>query len=366
MSKMGVAIIGCGFISEAYFNTFKMFDFVEVRACTDLMPELATQQALKYGTRASNQKEILASEDIDIVVNLTPPLAHYDINLAAMRAGKHVYSEKPMAVDLKEARHLIREADRCGVTFCSATDTFLGGGHQETRQLLDSGIIGAPVAATAHMLSPGHERWHPSPSFFYQRGAGPLLDLGPYYVTNLIHLFGPVRRVSGMSKTTRKERLIENGPRRGETISVDVPTHIIGLLEFYDGTLVNIATSFDVQRHKHQKLEIYGLEGSIVPPDPNIFGGINEVIIKGEEEWTEHEPSFTYTEGNLRGLGATDLAYSLQNGLCPRTNGDLPLHALEVMCAIEEAARTSSYIDIETKCERPRPVVPGLSLGEWG
>jgi predicted dehydrogenase len=262
---------------------------------------------------------------------------------------------------MEEAEELLGLASAGGLRLGCAPDTFLGGGHQLTRRLLDEGNIGTAVSATAMLLLPGHEHWHPNPAFFYHRGGGPMLDVGPYYVTNLIALLGPVREVFGTAKITRKERTVLTDPRRGEIIRVEVPTHLTGVIEFHSAATVTIATSFDVVRHQHNQLEIYGSQGSMIAPDPNNFSGKVELFRAGDKDWQEVPVDHPYTEGvpghlGLRGLGAAEMVDSLRAGRPHRVSAELAFHALEVMTAFERSALSRKAVAIRSSCVRPDPI----------
>ncbi len=264
MRKMGVGVIGCGVISKAYMTAMQRFSTIELKAVADMRSATAEARGAEFGVPAMRVDEMLKRDDVEIVVNLTVPLAHTDVSLAALNAGKHVHSEKPIGVNVAEARKVIDLAAAKGLRVGSAPDTFLGGSHQTARKLIDDGAIGAPVGGSVFFGCPGHERWHPAPGFYYLRGGGPMLDMGPYYITDLVNLLGPVARVAGVASTPRATREITSEPRRGEIIPVHVPTHVAGTLEFVSGAVVQIGMSFDVPGHKHLPLEVYGTEGTLI------------------------------------------------------------------------------------------------------
>jgi predicted dehydrogenase len=368
---LSVGLVGCGNISATYVATLHMFDFVRVKAVCDLLPEAAEARAAEFGLQVLGFEAMLADPEIDMVVNLTTPAAHANLSLQALASGKHVYSEKPLGIDLQESTALVRQAKANGARLGCAPDTFLGGGHQLTRRLLDEGAIGTPVAATALMLLPGHEHWHPNPHFFYARGGGPMLDVGPYYVTNLIALFGPAREVFGAAKRTRAQRTVVSAPRRGETITVEVPTHLTGIIEFENGATVTIATSFDVVKHRHNQIEIYGSEGSMITPDPNRFTGKVEIFPRGAADWQEVPVDHPYTEGapgrlGLRGLGAAEMALAIVEDRPHRASAELAAHALEVMTAFERSAASGRRVAIDSRCERPAPIPRDAGRGSFG
>ena len=331
---------------------------VEVTACADLVPERAQEKAQKYGiARACTPDELLADPEIEVVLNLTIPNAHASVARAAVAAGKSVYNEKPLTIDLEEGRRLIAEADARGVLVGCAPDTFLGGGLQTCRALIDSGAIGEPVAANAWFLAHGHESWHPDPAFYYKSGGGPMFDMGPYYLTALVSLLGPVRRVTGQTRITFPQRTITSKPKYGETIDVEVPTHVTGILEFDTGAIGTVATSFDVWATENARLEIFGAEGSLRLPDPNTFGGPVQILRGGSKTWEDVPLSHGYTE-NSRGLGVADLAAALRTGGEPRASGAQALHVLEIMHAIHTSAADGRNVEVTSPYARPSQTLP--------
>jgi predicted dehydrogenase len=367
---MKVGIVGAGNISATYVATLHMFDFIRVKSIYDLYEQPAKKLAAQFGIQAVSLDAMLADPEIGLIINLTTPVSHYSISKKALLAGKHVYSEKPLGISMAEAEELMSIARSGDLRLGCAPDTFLGGGHQLTRRLFDEGRIGKAVSATAMLLLPGHEHWHPNPAFFYGRGGGPMLDVGPYYVTNLIALLGPVRDVFGAAKITRIERTVKTDPRRGETIKVLVPTHLTGVMEFHSGATITIATSFDVIKHKHNQIEIYGSEGSMVTPDPNNFTGQVEIFRNGGEAWEEIPVDHPYTEGvpghlGLRGLGAAEMVDSLRAGRQHRVSSELAFHALEVMTAFERSAQSRKVVAIHSSCGRPDPIPRAIKEGRF-
>lgn len=363
MQPVGVGIIGCGVISAAYLKAMRLFPILEVRAVADLRPEAAEARGQEFGVRALSIDELLADPAIEIVVNLTVPLAHVEVGLGALAAGKHVHSEKPLGIDPEDARRLLDLADERGLRVGCAPDTFLGGGHQTVRQLVDEDAIGTPVGGTAFFMCPGHERWHPNPAFYYQHGGGPMLDMGPYYITALVNLLGPVARVAGVARVTRPERTITSEPLNGTVIPVEVATHVAGTLEFASGAVVSIAMSFDVPKHRHLPLELYGTRGALILPDPNRFGGPIEIAATGGE-WQPMEPSHGHADGNFRGIGVADMAQAIRTGRPHRASGALAYHVLEVMTAFQRSSDDGRHVDILSQPERPAPLPPGRDTGE--
>jgi predicted dehydrogenase len=360
--KARVGLIGCGTISGAYVRAARLFPNLEVTACADLNPATAANAAQTWGIEALSVEALLARDDIDIVLNLTVPQAHAEVTLAALSAGKHVHLEKPLALSLAEGQRVLTRADELGLRVSCAPDTFLGAGLQTSRHVLDSGSIGRVVAGTAFMMVPGHERWHPNPDFYYLRGGGPLFDMGPYYLTALVHLLGPIRRVSAAAAMSYPTRTITSQPRNGEVIPVEVPTHVSGTLEFHGGALVTLVMSFDVHHHTNGPIELHGETGSLQVPDPNHFGGEVQVRAAGSETWEPQPLVNAYTE-NVRGIGLADLAHALRTGRPHRCHGELALHVLEVMEALHTAAERGEHVPIGSRCERPAPLPLGVGGG---
>lgn len=360
MNPLGVGIIGCGFISEIYLKNARLFPQIDIRAVADLRADAAQARADQFGIDAATPEALLARDDIDIVLNLTIPAAHADVGLAAIAAGKHVFSEKPLTATLPEAHRLAEAATAAGLRLGCAPDTFLGGAHQTARALVDAGRIGRPTAGTAFMMAPGHEAWHPNPDFYYLPGGGPLLDMGPYYITAMVHLLGPVARVSALASRGRDTRTIGTGPRAGETVPVKVDTHVAGVMEFASGALVQIVTSFEVKRHRHTPLELYGTEGTLVIPDPNRFDGTVELF---DGDWSVQPLTHAHGDDNYRGLGLADMAAAIAEGRPHRANGALGLHVLEVMEALLASSREGAAVDVSSTCERPEPLAPGGETG---
>ncbi len=365
LAPLKVGIIGCGVISQAYVNASRTFPVLEIVACADAYPEAAERAAERWGIEALSVDDLLAREDIDIVLNLTVPQAHAEVTLRALEAGKHVHLEKPLALTLAEGKQVVARANELGLRVSCAPDTFLGAGLQTCRALLDEGTIGRIVAGTAFMMVPGHESWHPNPGFYYLRGGGPVFDMGPYYLTALVFLLGPVRRVSALAARTYETRTITSAARHGEVIPVEVPTHVAGTLEFVSGALITLVMSFDVHYHTNHPIELHGERGSLQVPDPNLFGGPVRLRSAGASDWTEQPLVNDYTSDS-RGIGAADLATALQTGRPHRCHSDLALHVLEVMEALHVSAERSEHVNTESRCERPAPLPPGVGGGDLG
>lgn len=364
MKKTKVGIVGCGNISGIYLkNCQQVFEILEVAACADLVAERARTQAEEFAVpRACTVEELLADDDIEIVIDLTPPGAHAEVALAALEAGKSVHNEKPLAVTRADARKLLSTAADKGLRVGCAPDTFMGAGLQTCRKLIDDGWIGEPVAATAFMTCHGHESWHPDPEFYYKPGGGPMLDMGPYYLTALVALMGPVKRVTGSTRITFPERLITSRPKSGTKIAVEVPTHVAGVMDFASGAVATIITSFDVWAANLPRIEIYGTEGSLSVPDPNGFGGPVRVRRAGAEGWTDVALTHPYAE-NGRGIGVADMACGLRSGRGHRASGELAYHVLDVMYAFEDASEQGRHVHPDSTCDRPAPLPMGLRTG---
>ncbi|MDA9208290.1 Gfo/Idh/MocA family oxidoreductase [Octadecabacter sp.] len=362
MKTLGIGLIGCGNISTTYLDLAPLFKGVEIRSVTDLDAELAAEKAETYGVRSEPLDAMLASDDIEMVVNLTIPEAHYAISKQALEAGKHVYSEKPFVLSLEEGLELTALAKAKGVRLGSSPDTFLGGSHQQARAVLDAGDVGDIVSGTCHIMGHGMEDWHPNPDFFYREGGGPILDMGPYYLTNLVQLLGPVARVQTVSDTPFKTRTIANGPRNGEDVPVTTPTTFHAILQFANGAIITLGASWDVWKHRHDHMELYGTKGSLFLPDPNFFGDVVKMAKPGGEiedlAVTTHpfHVDNQGTQANYRTAGAADMAQAVLEGRPHRCNGDLALHVVEVMTSILKAGETGHALDMQTSCERPLPL----------
>lgn len=364
---LGIGIIGCGNISAAYLRLAPMFRGIEIRACADIDIKAARARAEEFAIRAETVDSLLAADDIDIIVNLTIPVAHFDVSKAALQAGKHVYSEKPFVLSLKEGKDLSRLAEKKGLRVGSAPDTFLGGAHQHCRYLIDKGAIGKVTSGTAHVLSHGMEHWHPNPDFFFKPGGGPVLDLGPYYIANLVQLIGPVIRVGAITSTPSPTRTITSKPRHGEKIKVETPTTIHAILEFANGATVTLGTSWDVWAHGHSNMELYGEEGTLFVPDPNFFGG--ELRMTRMDKTVKKPPAFKHplaianqTDGqgnptaNYRAAGLADMALAILENRPHRCSLELALHTIDVMMAILKSGETGRFVKMSTTCERPAPL----------
>lgn len=368
--RLGIGFIGTGNISSAYLRAITGheamagFPVLDIKGLADMRPEASQARAAEFGLASMSIDEMLASPDIGLIVNLTIPRAHVEVGLKCLAAGKHVYSEKPLGITYTEGRKLLDAANKVGLRIGSAPDTFLGGSHQQARAVVDSGALGQMVGGTAFMQCPGHESWHPDPAFYYDIGGGPVLDMGPYYITDLVNLLGPVARVSAMGSRLRLQRPVTSEPKKGQIMDVKVDTHVTASLGFANGAIVQVAMSFDVPAHKHVPLELYGTEASLIVPDPNFFGGDVEIRKRGRDEaWTPVPVIQPYADGNYRSLGVADMATGILENRPHRANGDLALHVLEVMEAFDTASREGRTVDINTPVTRPEPLATSLKDG---
>ncbi|MBE1442251.1 Gfo/Idh/MocA family protein [Paenibacillus sp. OAS669] len=364
MEKIRIGIIGCGKISSIYFKNCKSFDVLDVKACADLNVARAQASAEEFEIpKACTVEELLSDPEIDLVINLTIPAAHADVCIQALEAGKHVYVEKPLAVTREEGQRILAAAKSKGLLVGSAPDTFLGGGIQTCIKLIQDGWIGTPVAATAFMIGRGHEHWHPDPEFYYAQGGGPMFDMGPYYLTALVAMLGPIQRVTGSAKISYPERTITSQPKYGKTIQVQTPTHVAGVMDFHSGAIGTIITSFDAFGGAQvPRIEIYGSEGTLSVPDPNTFGGPVLVRRHDAKEFTEVPLLYGYAD-NSRGLGVLDMAYAIKNKRINRANGELAYHVLEAMHGFHDASNEGKHYIMQSSCEKPQPMPAGVVKG---
>lgn len=364
MKTVGIGLVGCGNICDIYFENARRFENITMIGCADILPERAREKAEQYelAKAYASVEEMLADPKVELVVNLTIPAAHGEIALAALEAGKHVYGEKPLALELKNARRMLDVAAKNGLRVGCAPDTFLGGRLQTARKLIDDGWIGQPVSGTAFMQCHGHETWHPNPAFFYQQGGGPMLDMGSYYLTAFVSLLGPVHRTCASTRAAFPQRTITSEEHYGQTVDVEIPTHYAGVLDFEQGAAVSVVTSFDVWAHKMPNLEIHGTTGSLSLGDPNNFSGPLEICRSPEEGWKEVPLSHAYTE-NFRCLGVADMAQAIQSGRPHRASGDLAYHVLEIMRSFETSSESQFHTLLESTCQRPRAMDMDLPQG---
>ncbi|OUW95079.1 MAG: hypothetical protein CBD97_03610 [Pelagibacteraceae bacterium TMED237] len=361
---MNIGIIGCGNISDTYFNSQNIFKNIKIIACSDIIQDLADKKSLEYNVKSYTVDEILRNNEIDLILNLTIPKSHKEIIIKSLENGKHCFSEKPLAINFKDGLEIKRIAKEKNLLVGCAPDTFLGAAGQKARSLIENNKIGKIVLGTFNIMSHGMEDWHPNPNFFFKPGAGPVFDLGVYYLTQLINLNGPIRSVSANSFTALKERIITSKPKYGQKITVETPTTLMGTLDFHSDTKIQFFCSWDVWKHTHSNLEIYGLEGSMLLPDPNFFSG--DILISSENgNWDKISndemllgiPNMKDNQGNkianYRGIGLSDMVNSIINNKIPRCSLNLSLHVLEAMEAIIESSKSYSTFNLTTKPDKP-------------
>lgn len=350
-----VAIIGCGVIAPVYAATLAELGNVQLAAVVDGIAERADEFATAHNTTIATFDEVLADPTIDAIVNLTPPLAHAAVSRAAIEAGKATFSEKPLGVDFGEGAELVQLAQQHNIRLGCAPDTFLGAGLQTCREVIDRGDIGAPLGVNAFMLGFGPEWWHPNPDLFYKRGAGPMLDMGPYYLTALIQMLGPASSITASAKSPRPQRTIWSKPRRGELIDVEVPTTVSSLVDFACGVTATLVTSFDVMASRYRNIEIYGTEATLSIPDPNTFGGPVQIRGIRDQEWRDIEV-LTPNIPQQRGIGLADMLSAQRNNRAHRANSQLALHVLELMTGAVTSSERGARVDLTTTCERSAPL----------
>ncbi len=364
IQALRVGVVGCGNISKAYLEISKRFKILDIVAVADLDIELAKARASEFDIPvACSAGELMKHADVEAVLNLTTPNAHHEIAMSAIESSKHVYNEKPLAVTRQEAWEILSFAKKKAVRVGCSPDTVLGGGHQTARKLIDDGAIGRPVAATAFMMCHGHESWHPDPAFYYKIGGGPMMDMGPYYLTDLTMLLGPIRRLSAEAATMIDPRVITSEPKYSTSIKVETPDHIAGLMEFECGAIGTIITSFAVWPTSLPFIEIYGTEGSISVPDPNCFGGPVRLWKGDHKEFQEVDLTHGYTD-NFRSIGLADMAYAIRSGREHRATGEQAFHVLDVMQGFLDSACGGKYYEVASSFNRPTPVPEGLAEGE--
>lgn len=360
-TKVKVGIIGVGNIAPAYIQGCSQYAILDVVACADINLDRAKQFAEEHSLTAMTVDELLNDDVIQIVINLTIPKVHAEVSIQIAQAGKHVYSEKPLGLTREEGKSLIQATKSANVLVGCAPDTFLGGGGQTCRKLIDDGWIGTPVAATAFMMGHGPESWHPNPFFFYQFGGGPVFDMAPYYLTALVNLLGSIERVSAITHKSFENRVATSEAHYGTQIPVEVNTHVAGTLGFTSGVVGTMIMSFDVWSHQLPRIEIYGSEGTLSVPDPNWFGGEIKLWSAKEGEWRTIPT--THPTDIKRGTGVADMAYAILSGRPHRASGDLAYHVLDVMCAFDESSESGQHIQIASQVDRPSAIPMGLLSG---
>ena len=364
MKKLGIGIIGCGNISTSYLRLAPLFKGLDVRAVADVNMAAATARAAEFNTKAQSVDDLLANPDIDMIINLTIPDAHFPITKRILEAGKHAYSEKPLVLTLEQGETLRALAKSKGLSVGCAPDTFLGGAHQQARALIDEGRLGRITTGNAAIQGHGPEIWHPSPEFFYQPGAGPIMDMGPYYFASLINLLGPVSRVGALTSSADPTRTIGSGDRKGQQIAVNTPSNIQALLEFHSGATISFSASWDVWSHKRNHFELYGTEGTLYVPDPNFFGGTVELggkdkVITAVAPWDHPFGVANQTNGqgdavaNYRTAGLADMAVAIIEGREHRCSLDRTLHGVDIMTACLTSGETGQFVTLTTTCTRP-------------
>lgn len=356
-----VAMIGCGSISGIYLqNITNVFKELELVGVCDLIRERAEKAQAAYNVPKlyETMYDAFADPEVEVVLNLTRPYQHFDVSKAALEAGKHVYSEKPLGADFEEGKALVALAKEKGLMLGGAPDTFLGAGIQSCRELIDRGVIGKPIGAACFMICHGHETWHPDPEFYYKRGGGPMMDMGPYYVTALVNLLGGIQSVSGVTRSFFPKRVITSEPHCGEIIDVESPTHLTGILEFDSGAVGTIFTTFDVHYKSQARFEVYGTEGTMMVPDPNCFDGPIMVLRPEDGEWKEMPLTFDYRE-NSRGIGLADMACALRTGSPFRASWEQTYHVLEVLTSFQKSNDSHAAYRMETHYDRK----PALKRG---
>jgi predicted dehydrogenase len=354
--------VGAGFISSVYLKAAKEFRQAKIVACADMQEANAKARASEFNIGFQTVDNLIQDESVDLILNLTTPRSHVTISRRALEAGKHVYSEKPLGLSVKETMPLLSLAKEKNLRVGCAPDTFLGGGQQTARKMVDDGAIGEPVGGAAFVMLPGHERWHPNPEFYYQKGGGPVYDMGPYYITALVNLLGRVKRVNSIGKQGFARRVIGSGQRKGESFPVEILTHFSAMLEFAKGAVVSFHASFDVQGHSHFPIEMYGTEGTLQVPDPNTFGGPVRLLKPGGT-WLDIPLTHAYGDRDYRMLGVAEMATAIQANQNHRASDSVAFHVLEVMEALVEGGATRKPFSIRSSCERPRPLRPLSRVG---
>ena len=373
MENLGIGIIGCGNISAAYLKLAPLFRGLEIRAVADLNMAAAQARGAEFGVAAQSVEDLLGNPLVDVVVNLTVPQAHFAVSRRILQAGKHVYSEKPLVLTLEQGVQLRDLAAAKGLFVGCAPDTFLGTRAQQARALIDAGALGVIASGSAAVLSHGPESWHPNPEFFYAPGAGPMMDMGPYYIASLINLLGPVRRVGALTSSAMPSRVIGSGPREGQEFAVKTPSTIRALLEFHSGAQVGFEASWDVWHHKRSHFELYGTEGTLYLPDPNFFGGSLEMtgrdgVLRPVAPWdhpfgVDNDLSDLGPVANYRTAGLADMVAAVLAVREARCSLARALHAVEVMTACLASGESGAFVTLTTSCTRPEALDPSAARG---
>jgi predicted dehydrogenase len=365
MNKVvGVGLVGCGYISGEYLKRAARFSGIRVVACADILPEVAKSKAGEFGIpRACTVEELLTDDDVQLVLNLAVPKAHGPVGMAALNAGKHLYTEKPLAISRLEGMALLAKAKEKRLLIGCAPDTFMGSGLQTARKVIDDGRIGRPVGFNAFMMCPGHEAWHPTVEFHYEPGGGPMFDMGPYYLTALLNLLGPVKRLCGMAAIELPERVMGAGPNRGKILHVQTPDHVAGVMEFQNGAVGTITQSFATHHGPYSAITIFGTEGSLQVPDPNNFTGSVKLRLKDDSEWQEIPPVFTHDYG--RAVGMADMAEAITTGRPFRATGEQGMNVLDLMQGFLDSSAQGKMYEPVTRYERPAPMPAAGEFGDF-
>ena len=367
-----VGLIGCGHIAETYFRAHKYFNNFRIIKCADINHLAAKKCASTYKIKALSVKNLLKDKEIEIILNLTVPKAHFEVSKKALLNNKHVYTEKPMAINLKDGKELLKISKRKRLYIGNAPDTFLGGGNQKSKEILEKNFIGKINLGNIIFAYPGVQSYHPNPEpWFAKKEGGPVIDMGPYYLTALVNLLGPAKQVWGSFMWNKKRRIIGIGPRKGKSIKVLCPTTYLGTIFFNSGAIIRFTLSFDVIAHHRNHIELYGSKGSILVPDPNMFGGSVYTCKKLGGTWKEHKTNKMFLgkinirqkslraneapiNANYRGVGLAEMAYCIQNNKKHRCNGDLSFHVLDIIQSIMIAAKKRKRINIKSSCSIPK------------
>ena len=366
-----VGLIGCGHISETYFRAEKYFNNIKIVKCADINHTNALKCAKTYKIKALSVKDLLKDQEVEIILNLTIPKAHYQVAKQSLLNGKHVYSEKPMAINFKDGLDLVKIAKRKKLYIGNAPDTFLGGGIQKSKELLEKNILGRISLGNAIFAFPGVQSYHPNPEpWFAKKEGGPVIDMGPYYLTALVNLLGPAKKVTGSIMEGVKRRTIGIGPKKNKTFKVECPTTYLSTIQFENGTIIRLTLSFDVIAHQRNHIELYGSKGSMIVPDPNMFGGSVYVCNKLGDPWKEYKTNKMHlgkinirsqssranespTNANYRGAGLAEMAHSIENKKINKCNGELSLHVLDIIQSTMKACKTNIPQVIRTTCKKP-------------
>jgi predicted dehydrogenase len=358
MTAVGVGVIGAGVISDAYIKSMQSFPDLKVVAIGDLRPEVAKDKAGQFGIETHGGPDVvLGHPDVEIVVNLTIPIAHVEVALAAIAAGKLVWSEKPFSLDQESGLKLLATAQDAGLRLGCAPDTFLGPGLQTARRIIEKGDIGQPLTALTLMQSPGPESWHPNPAFLFQEGAGPLFDIGPYYLTTLVQTFGPVAAVAGIGSKSREKRTIGSGPLAGTDFDVTVPTHVSAIMKFESGQSSQSIFSFDSPLPRAGFVEITGADATLALPDPNGFDGEIKIRRRGADDWETVAETKAIAE---RGTGVLDMARAIRADRPHRATGALAFHVVDVMASITDSIDRGAFVEVTSTVE-----VPAILPDDW-